>query len=307
MTAVIEKPGAAAASGRVSRQDRAGYGLVAPNLLGMVAFTLVPLLSAVLVSFTDWNVVSGVSGIRILGLTNYAEAFTDAKFWHSVGLTLLYCGIVVPVTTVIGLALAVALDRDVPGRTALRVIFFLPYTVNMVAIGLTWLLVLDPTSGVLAELLKLGGAHSPLWFASSDWALWGLMLIAVWAGVGFGVVIYLGALQNVPTELRDAAAVDGAGAWRRFTAVTWPALLPTTVFLLIIQFIGASQTFGLMVLITQGGPGSSTTTLSYYIYQNGFQFYRFGYASALGMITFAGVLILTSVLMRLQRGRDMYG
>jgi multiple sugar transport system permease protein len=129
--------------------------------------------------------------------------------------------------------------------------------------------------------------------------------MAVWGGVGYCSLIYLSALQDAPKQLYEAADIDGAGLWAKFRAITWPSLLPTTIFLLVTLIIGASQGFGLIALITVGGPGDSTTTISYYMYQTGFQFYRFGYASAIGLVTFAGVLVLTLLTWRAQRGRAL--
>lgn len=306
----------AAPPGRPSRQKKrhtagppgwVGWAFLAPNLLGMLAFTLIPLVSAVLIAFTDWNVVSGLEGIEFVGLSNFVELFGDAKFWSSALRTVFYAGLSVPITIALGLALALALNRPVPGRAALRAIFFLPYIVNAVAIGMTWLLVLNPSAGIVNQGLQaLGIDKPPMWFVSSDWALIAFMVMAIWGGIGYAAVIYLAALQDMPVELYEAAAMDGAGPWRRFRTITWPALMPTTTFLAITKFIGASQGFGLIALLTQGGPGESTTVLSYYMYQTGFEYYRFGYASTIGLVTFAGVLILTVLLWRFQRGRGLY-
>jgi multiple sugar transport system permease protein len=283
------------------------WAFIAPNLVGMLAFTLVPVVSGLLISFTDWDVVSGLAGIRWVGLANFTELFADERFWRACGRTVLYTGVAVPVTTLLGLALAQALNRPLPGRGALRAIFFIPHIVNMIAIGTVWLLLLNPTSGLVNQGLRAAGLDDPPgWFISTTWALPALMLITVWGGIGYVAVIYLAALQNMPRDLHEAAMVDGAGAWRRFRAVTWPGLMPTTTFLGITAFIGYSQGFGLIAYLTAGGPGEATTVLSYYMYQNGFQYYRFGYAAAMGVMSFLGVLILTLLMWRYQRGRGLY-
>jgi multiple sugar transport system permease protein len=224
-----------------------------------------------------------------------------------VGLTVVYSGVSVPLTVLIGLALALALDRDVPGRAALRAVFFLPYIVSTVAIGMTWLMLMNPSAGLVNQVLGLLGLQQlPGWFASSYWALPALVVIAIWSGVGYVAVIYLSALQDAPADLYEAAEMDGAGPWRRFGTITWPSLLPTTVFLAVTLVIGSSQGFGLVALLTAGGPGDATTVLPFYMYQTGFQFYRFGYASAIGMVTFVGVLLLTLGMWRVQRGRALH-
>jgi multiple sugar transport system permease protein len=310
-------PAAAGGSGRARKariesstaQPRGwvGWLFIAPNLVGVVLFTLVPLISVVALSFTEWNLVSGFAGIEFVGFENFVNVFRDPAFWNSLVLTLLYAGISVPLTTLLGMALAMALNRDLPGRGVLRAIFFLPYIVSVVAIGMTWMMIMNPSAGLVNQVLgALGLQDAPAWFASSYWALPALIIIAVWSGVGYAALIYLSALQDAPTQLYEAAAIDGANAWTRFRTITWPSLVPTTVFLLVTLFIGVSQGFGLIALITEGGPGDSTTTLPYYMYRTGFQFYRFGYASAIGMVTFVGVLALTLLTWRAQRGRALH-
>ena len=283
-----------------------GLAFIAPNLVGVLAFTIIPLISVVVLAFTDWNVVSGIEGIRFTGLENFVNIARDPGFWNALLRTVIYAGVSVPVTVLLGLGLALALNRDLPGRAALRAIFFMPYIVSVVAIGMTWLMIMNPRAGMINQALAFFGLERlPGWFASSHWALPALILMAVWGSVGYASLIYLSALQDAPTQLYEAADVDGAGAWAKFRMITWPAMLPTTVFLLVTLFIGASQGFGVIALITAGGPGNSTTTLSYYMYQNGFQFYRFGYASAIGLVTFVGVLILTLLTWRAQRGKAL--
>lgn len=288
-------------------RPRVGWLFIAPNLIGVLLFTVIPLISVVALAFTRWNLVSGFGGIEFAGLGNFIDVLTDPAFWAAAGRTAIYAGVSVPVTVGLGLALGLALNRDVPGRAALRVIFFLPYIVTVVAIGMVWLMIMNPSAGLLNQALSLLGVqHLPGWFASSHWALPALIVIAVWGGVGYAAMIYVSALSDAPTQLYEAADVDGAGPWTQFRTITWPALMPTTAFLLVTMFIGASQGFGLIALITTGGPGDSTTVVSYYMYQQGFQFYRFGYASAIGLVTFVGVLVLTLLLWRLQKGRALH-
>lgn len=283
------------------------YLFVAPNMLGLLIFTLVPMVGGLLISLTNWNVVSGLSNVRWVGLSNFRTLVVDPSFWLATLRTIGYAGCSVPLTMILGLALALALNRPLPGRAALRLIFFSPTVVNIIAIGTVWLSLLNPDSGVINQGLRaVGLSNPPGWLISTHWALPALVLISIWGGAGYQCIIYLAALQDMPEELFEAAKIDGAGAWRRFLTVTWPALMPTTIFLAVTGFIGHSQSFGLIAFLTGGGPGDSTTVLSYYMYQNGFQYYRFGYASAIGVMSFLGVRILTLVLWRVQRGRGLY-
>lgn len=285
-----------------------GWAFIAPNLLGFACFTLVPLAFALVIAFAEWDVISGLGAIKWIGLRNFQEIARDANFWQSARTTLLYAGVGVPLTTTAGLTFALALNGPIPGRAVLRLIFFIPFIANTVAISAVWILLYHPRFGPINYALRaLGIDNPPLWLASSQWALRALIIMAVWAGAGYAAIIYLAALQDIPQDLYEAAELDGAGAWTRFRAITFPFLTPTTFFLLVTGFIGASQSFGMINLMTRGGPGRATTVLSYYIYQNGFQFYRFGYAAAMSWVMFAVVLLLTLALWRWQRRGVFYG
>ena len=299
--------GVPATAGRTNRRSPLppswqGYLFILPNFLGFAVFTLLPLLFALAVAFARWDVISGIDGIHWIGFGNFTALFHDHNFWSSVGHTLYYVGLSVPLTTLAGLGVALALNGPVPGRTILRLIFFIPFISNAVAISSVWILLYHPRYSPLNNGLKaLGIADPPTWLASSTWALPALIIMAVWAGTGYAAIIYLAGLQDIPPDLYEASRLDGAGAWEQFRSITFPLLTPTTFFLLVTGFIGASQAFGMINLMTKGGPGSATTVLSYYIYENGFQFYKFGYAAAMSWVMFAGVLLLTLVLWRVQR------
>jgi multiple sugar transport system permease protein len=285
-----------------------GWAFIAPNLIGFTVFTLVPLVFSLGIAFAEWDVISGLDNIRWVGLENFSRLLDDDKFWSAGGRTLFYAGGAVPLTTIAGLLIALALNGPVPGRTLLRLIFFIPFIVNSVAIAATWILLYDPRYGpVNVALRSFGIDDPPIWLASSQWALTALIIVAVWHGAGYAAVIYLAALQDVPQDLHEAAALDGAGVWQRFRAVTFPFLTPTTFFLLVTGFIGTSQSFGLINLMTKGGPGEASTVLSYYVYLNGFRFYQFGYASAIAWVMFLVVLVLTLGLWRVQRRGVFYG
>ena len=284
-----------------------GYLFIAPNLIGFAAFTLLPLVFALVVSFADWDVVSGLEGITWVGVSNFTDAFADRSFWKAMRITLIYMIGSVPITVILGLLLAMGLNGPAPGRGILRLIFFVPYIVNAVAISATWILLYHPRYGPINYILRqIGIENPPLWLASSDWALPALIIIAIWGGVGYNAIIYLAALQSLPEDLFEAADLDGAGIFEKFRAITWPLITPTTFFLLVTGFIGSSQSWGMINLMTRGGPGTSTTVASYYIYQNAFQFYRFGYAAALSWIMFALVLFLTLGLWVYQRRAVFY-
>ncbi len=285
-----------------------GYAFIAPNFVSFAVFTLLPLLFAFAVSFAQWDVTSALEGIRWVGLRNFAELLQDPNFWESARITLIYVGCSIPLTLIFGLLVALALNGPVVGRSILHFIFFMPFITNSVAIATVWLLLYHPTYGLINGVLRaLGLENVPGWLVSSQWALPALILMSVWGGIGYNAIIYLAALQEVPQELHEAAAIDGAGGWTRFWSVTLPFLAPTIFFLLVTGFIGASQGFGVINIMTQGGPRRTTTVLSYYIYQNAFQFYHYGYAAAMAWVMFLVVLGLTLLLWRFQQRGVFYG
>jgi multiple sugar transport system permease protein len=285
-----------------------GYLFVAPNFIGFSIFTLLPLIFAFAVSFAEWDVISGIDSIKWIGFRNFTDVMQDEKFWQSLRITGVYVGASVPLTTVFGMLIALALNGPIPGRTVLRLIFFIPFIANAVAISATWILLYHPRYSPLNNTLRMLGVDDPpKWLASSQYAIPALIIMAVWSGAGYAAVIYLAALQDMPADLYEAAELDGAGAFQRFRAITFPMLTPTTFFLLVTGFIGASQSFGMINLMTRGGPGRATTVVSYYIYQNGFQFYKFGYAAAIAWVMFGFVLLLTLALWQFQKRSVFYG
>jgi multiple sugar transport system permease protein len=285
-----------------------GYVFVAPNFIGFCTFTLLPLIFAFAVSFAEWDVISGLDNIRWIGFQNFTNVMKDENFWQSLRITGIYVGASVPLTTAFGLLFALALNGPIPGRGILRLIFFIPFIANAVAISATWILLYHPRYSPLNNTLRMLGVDDPpKWLASSEWAIPALIIMAVWGGAGYAAVIYLAALQDMPHDLYEAAELDGAGTIQKFRSITFPMLTPTTFFLLVTGFIGASQSFGMINLMTRGGPGRATTVVSYYIYQNGFQFYKFGYAAAIAWVMFGLVLLLTMALWFFQRRSVFYG
>jgi multiple sugar transport system permease protein len=265
--------------------------------VGLIFFMVGPMLVALYISFTDWSLLGTPTW---LGLTNFKSLFKDPLFWTSWSNTLVYTCVSVPLSMLLGLGVALLLNRKLRGMVVFRVLFFMPMTVGVVASGLLWSWMFTPQYGLLNYLLHFVGLGPYHWLTSSSTSMISIIIVGVWRGMGFNIIVFLAGLQGVPQHLYDAATVDGAGPVRKFWHVTVPMLSPTLFFGSLIGLIMSFGVFEQTYVMTQGGPGNSTLTIIYFIYQQGFSYLRMGYASA-ASVTFLVVLtILTGLLLRLQ-------
>ncbi|MGI8747043.1 MAG: carbohydrate ABC transporter permease [Deinococcus sp.] len=288
------------AGSRMARAEaRSAWLFLAPSLLLFLVFVLLPVLAAFGISFTRWDLFTPP---HFAGFQNYADLILRDKLFHKVlGNTLFYVVGTVPIQLLLALGIALLLNREVWGQTALRVIYFLPVVSSTVAVALIWSWIFNSNFGVLNVLLgALGVSDPPAWLNSSRYALPALVIVAIWQGLGYSMVLFLAGLQGIPGEVYEAGKIDGALGWRKHRYLTLPLLSPTTFFVTIVSLIGSFQVFDLAFVMTQGGPANATNTIVYYVYQNAFQFYRMGYASAAAMILFAVILTLTLIQYRLQ-------
>ena len=286
------------------RERRAAYLFVSPWVVGFVAFTAGPLLFSLVASFTDYQVLLPDT-TRWVGLSNYREASNDPVLLHSFRVTLLYVALAVPADLVMGLLLALVLNVRARGVAFFRTVMFLPVMIAgtggaSVAVALLWLWLFQPRFGLLNHLLDKVGLPPQLWVYSPRLVVPSLALMSLW-GVGRSMLIYLAALQGLPRDVLTAAQVDGATAWRRFWLVTLPLLTPAILFNLILDLVGALQTFTQAYVVTQGGPGDASLFYLLYLYRNAFSYFRMGYASALAWVLFAFTLVLTAVIFRSAR------
>jgi multiple sugar transport system permease protein len=280
------------------------YLFLTPNLLVFTTFLFIPIGAAIVISFQKRGILDDGEWI---GLKNYVDMAQDPLFWQSLGHTIAFTAGTVPTSMVLGLVLAVMLNRRLPGRTFLRSIYFIPVVIAGVIVALTWAWIFDTTDGVLNGFLaKLHLAPVP-WTSSQVFAMPSLVIATVWVRLGFCMVVYLAGLQSIPANLHEAATVDGAGGWSRFWHVTWPLLGPTTFLLIIINVIFSFQVFDLIYVMTGGGPGFSTTVFVEYIYRAAFMQFQMGYASALGVVLFLLVLGFTAFQWRLSRQGETVG
>jgi multiple sugar transport system permease protein len=256
-------------------------------------------------SFTRWEIVSPPEWI---GLGNYATMLQSDLFWKVFGNTFYYTLLSVPLSIVLSLALALLVHEKVRGITFFRTTYFLPVVSSTVAVAIVWSWLYHPEVGLINFLLRKAlGVDGPRWLSDTDWAMPAMVVMSVWKGLGYNMVIFLAGLQNISEEYYEAARIDGAPAWRRFVNVTLPMLSPTTFFVLIINLIGSFQVFEQTYILTKGGPANATLTLSYYIYQNAFQFFKMGYAASMAYVLFAVILVVTLFQFRLQKRWVFYG
>lgn len=283
-----------------------GWLFLAPSFAGFLVFVLLPVVAALAISFTDWNLLSPP---RWVGLHNYqALVTTDPIFGQVLRNTLLFTVGTVPARVVLSLLLAVLLNQAVRGISLFRTAYFMPVVAPVVATALVWVWIFNGNFGLLNYgLLRLGVANPPSWLTSTAWALPAIMIFSVWKNVGFTSIIYLAGLQSIPYELYEAASVDGAGRLAKLRHVTIPMVSPTTFFVLIISVIFAFQVFEESFVMTSGGPANATNTIVFDIFQTAFKYSSMGSAAALAWILFAILIVVTLVQLLVQRRWVHYG
>jgi multiple sugar transport system permease protein len=289
---------------RLGRSQRANeelgaYLVISPWLIGFLVFTAGAMAYSLGVSFWDTNFLNTND---FVGLANYERMLDDPLFYKSLRVTFTYTALTVPLATVVALAIALLLNQQIRFSSFFRTVYYLPAVVSGVAVALLWAWVLDPNDGLLNSLLRIVGIEGPRWFASEEWAVPGLVLIALW-GTGTNMLLYLAGLQSIPTELKEASRIDGAGPVRSFFDVTLPLLTPTIFFNVVLNVIGSFQAFTQAYVLTKGGPNNATLTMVMYLYKRGFgEFgeFEFGYASAIAWALFAIILVFTLILVRSQ-------
>jgi len=303
---------AAPTEGRRRRRGGAGYtrkevlvayGLLAVPLLGTLLFRILPGLGSFWLSFTKWNLITAP---EVVGLDNFRRMLDDPLFWKATLNTVYYVGVTVPLVVVVSLAMALLLNRKIRGLGFFRTVYFLPVVSSMVAVAVMWRWMLNPDYGLVNAGLAVLGIDGPSWLGDSTWAMPSIILVSVWREVGFYMIILLAALQGVPRNLLEAAAIDGAGPWQRFWGVTFPMISPSVFLVSIMALINNFQAFDLMYVMTEGGPQNATTNLVVYLYQQGFQYFDIGYGSAIALVLFAMILAVTLVQWRVGERRVVY-
>jgi multiple sugar transport system permease protein len=285
-------------------RERSAYLFLAPGVLIFSVFTLAALIFAFYLTFHRWSIIEPAK--PYVGLTNYDDMVHDERFLQSVLNTIYFTGASVPITMVIGLGLALLLNQPIRGRAIFRTAYYLPVVTPFVVSALLWKWLYNGQFGLFNYYMMKGHIIDQplLWLSDKDLAMPAVVLMTVWSGVGFSMVVYLAGLQAIPGDLYESAKMDGASAWKRIWYITIPMLRPTTLFLLVIGIIGSLQVFTQIFVMTSGGPVNKTTTMVYYMYLWAFKYYDMGYASTLAFALFAMLLVFTALQLRLFRGGD---
>lgn len=272
---------------------------IAPNFLLFAIFTFWPLVYNLFLSFNRWNLMA--PNPTWIGLENYVSMVEDPLFWKVLGNTFYLAVGTIIIRLILAMGLALLLNQKLAGRSVYRAIIFSPTFTTGAAIAIVWTWIMDPNVGLLRLPLNLVGLASPNWLVDVNWTIPALIIVSIWKGLGYDMVIFLAGLQGVPVELYEAARVDGAGRWALFRYITLPMISPITFFLVITSIISSLQIFDLVSVMTGGGPLNSSATIVYYIYQNAFKFFRIGYASALSLVLFLITLGITVFQTRLSK------
>jgi multiple sugar transport system permease protein len=271
-----------------------GWLFASPWIIGFVLWTIGPMIASLVIAFTNWDLITSP---EFVGLRNFETLIKDDLSWQALKVTFIYAFTAVPLSIVIGMLLALLLNAKIRGQNFYRTAFYLPSVLSGVAVALLWRWLFSTEFGLFNTLLYYVGIRGPSWLGDPGWALPSLVFMSLW-GVGAGTIIYLAGLQGIPTDLYEAAEVDGAAGWRRFWNITIPMMTPVLFFQLVTGIILALQVFTQAFIMTSGGPNNATLFYLLYLYRNAFEYFRMGYASALAWVLFMFILALTLVLYR---------
>ncbi|MCB8516829.1 carbohydrate ABC transporter permease, partial [Enterococcus durans] len=280
----------------INEQQNIAYLFILVPVSLLLIFGIFPILMALYFSFTDYNIIEPANWI---GFANFQKIFQDEFFFVSLRNTLVYTFLYVPLGLIVALGTAILLNKKVKVTNLFRTFFYLPVLCSTVATATIWYWLLNPQYGLLNQLLRLIGIDGPAWLYSSNWAMTAIVIMSVWMTFGGNMMIFLAGLQGINPALYEAADIEGASSWQKFRHITWPQLSKTTFLVTTQLIIGAFQVFDQAYMLTKGGPGNSTITLVYYIYNKGFGGLEMGYASALSFILFLIIFVFSLVNMKL--------
>jgi multiple sugar transport system permease protein len=276
----------------MSGDGRWALHFLAPTLIGLIFLSAGPIIATLGISLTKWDLLTAP---QFTGLDNYTQLLSDDRFMKALRNTFFYTIVSVPLGLVIALGLAMALNTKVRGIAFIRTAYFLPVVTSTIAIALVWQWIYAAPSGLLNEILGVFGIPTQKWLSDPTLAMPSIIAMSIWQGLGVSVIIFLAGLQGIPSDLLDAASVDGAGAWARFRNVTLPLLTPSIFFTGVLSLIAGFQVFDQVFVLAKPRPTEATITIVYFIYENGFKFFKMGYASAASWILFLIVALFTAI------------
>ena len=276
----------------VGKQDRMGRLFVAPPVILFLLFTLLPMIMAIGLSFTKYDVINPP---RLVGLANFRKMIKDEFFWIALKNSCVYTWMYVPAGLLLSLGAAMFLNADQKMVGLFRTLFYLPVLSSTVATATLWFWILNPQLGLLNGILELFGISGKAWLYDSKLAMFSIVLMSLWAGFGGNMMIFLAGLKGIPPIYYEAAKIEGASKWQMFTKITMPSITKTTFLVSTMLIIGTFQVFDQAFVLTKGGPGNATITIVYYIYNNGFKNLDMGYASSISLVLFAIILVMTVI------------
>lgn len=279
-----------------------GWLFLAPEVIGMLLLNVFALGFSLYLSFSSWDLLSGVSGIKFIGLDNYVRMFQDPAVMTALKNNLIYTILTVPIPIAIAMVLAVAIHSKVYLKDYFKVAFFIPYISSIIAVAAVWSALFHPSLGPINQfLMDIGITNPPKWLVDPKMSLVSIAIISSWASLGYTIIIYLAGLTNISEELYEAAEIDGATGFQKFMKITIPMLRPTTFFLLITMLIGSFKVFDIISFLTEGGPNNSSTVLVFRIYEEGFTNYNMGYASTISWLLFAIIGLITALTWKVNK------
>jgi multiple sugar transport system permease protein len=283
--------------GPLSGEWRWALLFLAPTIVGLAILSAGPVLATLAISLTEWDLLRAP---KLVGLDNFVELASDDRFLKALRNTAFYTVVSVPLGMLISLGLAIALNQTMRGIAWIRTAYFLPVVTSTIAIALVWQWIYSPDAGLLNQFIGVFGIAPQKWLSNPTLAMPSIVAMSVWQGLGTNIIIFLAGLQAIPTELLDAASVDGAGRWARFRNIVLPLLTPSIFFTGILSLIGSFQVFDQVFVLSRPRPTDATITVVYFIYENGFKFFKMGYATAASWILFLIVAVLTAIYFRSQ-------
>lgn len=279
-----------------------GLLFILPGFIGFILFVLLPVIISFILSFTKWNFLKGISSIKFVGLSNYINLFTDEWFLVSFKNNLIFTVVTIPILTCLGLIIAVVINKHIKLGGLIRLLLFIPYIASIVAVAAVWQMLLHPNFGPVNSFLRyLGFENVPGWLTSFEWSLPSIMLIYIWQQLGYFVIVFIAGLKTIPNDVYEAARIDGASELKMFFSITVPMVAPTTFFLVTMGIIGSFKVFDHIKILTNGGPGNSSSVMAFYIYRTAFEKFDIGYANTLAWALFVLVFVVTIIQYRLQK------